>query len=584
MSDETPEDLKHREQQGPLEDGPPHEGERKLYPEDERLRAIQEDPDRRMTRAEWEQESLARQAAPKKHETAEQDRETRQAYEKARQSGKGKKIWIWVTAGLVVLLLLFFAGYLPRRREEERAQALATEGEHETPVVDVIRAQPSSTPGALTVPGTTSAFTVAFLYARANGYLSKRYVDIGDHVKKGQLLATIYAPDLDQQVQQAQEQLRQAQQIQIQQEQQLALYRVTWQRWRVLVAKGVFSRQDGDTQETNYTAQQALVASSERSVESYRANLGRLLALQGYEQVTAPFDGVITQRNTDIGALVGPTGAAAAAPMQSPQDVNSGSASIGSANTSGSSGSAVQSATPITGEAQGGALFGVANFDKLRILVSVPEGYVSQVHPGMPAQVFVQELPGRPVVGTVTRVAQALDQNTRTMLTEVDVANRGHKLYPGMYALVEFTEVHGTPPITVPGDAIVIRQDRSMVAVVRDGKIVMTPISIGRDYGPAVEIVDGLKPGDLVVTTVTDAVQQGVRVRTRLNAAAERIATQGAQPQQTPQSGPDQYGDQSIVNAETLNTGPQSGQQGGAGASGNQDKTGGKSVPQGAAH
>ncbi len=179
----------------------------------------------------------------------------------------------------------------------------------------------SSRPGELTVPGTTAPLTEAYLYARANGYLSKRYVDIGDHVKKGQLLALIDAPDLDEQVDQARQQLHQAEAQLVQQQAQLALAKVTWERWRVLVIKGVFSRQDGDQREANYNAQVAVVASEERNVESYRANLRRVVALQSYERITAPFDGVITQRNADVGALVGSSGAASAAPMNSPSSM-----------------------------------------------------------------------------------------------------------------------------------------------------------------------------------------------------------------------------------------------------------------------
>ena len=233
------------------------------------------------------------------------------------------------------------------------------------------------------MPGTTSSLTEAYLYARANGYLRKRYVDIGDHVKKGQLLAVIDAPDLDQQVDQARQQLKQAEAQETQQQAQLALNRVTWERWRTLVAKGVFSRQDGDQRESDYNTQAAVVASAQRNVESYRANLNRVIALQSYERITAPFSGVVTQRNSDVGALVGASGAASAQPMDSSQTPpTGGSAGVASSNTSGSSGSANQAASPTTGQAQGGALFGIAQIDKLRILISVPEGYASDLRPG----------------------------------------------------------------------------------------------------------------------------------------------------------------------------------------------------------
>jgi len=281
-----------------------------------------------------------------------------------------------------------------------------------------------------------------------------------------------------------------------------------------------------------------------------------MIALQSFERVTAPFAGVVTQRNTDIGALVGTSGSASGPPMDSPQTPSTGgSASVASSNTSGSAGMVNQAASPTTGQAQGGALFGIAQIDRLRILVSVPESYASELKPGMPARVYVQERPGKPITGTVTRTAGSMDQNTRTMLTEVDIDNRDGALFPGMYAVVTFVQARGVSPLTVPGDAVVVRQDRTAVAVVKDQKIQMVPIEIGRDYGPSVEVLSGLHEGDLVVTTVTDAVQPGVKVRSQRNPQAAQDAGQGgAQTNQAPDSGPDQYGDQSIVNSKSEST------------------------------
>ncbi|WP_213805474.1 efflux RND transporter periplasmic adaptor subunit [Granulicella sp. dw_53] len=571
------------------QDHKPEELSQRTYPEDERLREIAEDPDRRMTRAQWEhEESLARQAAHQRHQQVQHDREVQQEYDKKHRSQhrNWKKIFLWVGGGLLVLLLIFVLGYLPRHSREKRAAALAKQREQEEPEVEVIQVKRSSKPGELTVPGTTAALTEAYIYARANGYLRRRFVDIGDHVKQGQLLAIIDAPDLDQQVDQAREQLRQAEAQQVQQEAQLRLNRVTWERWRILVAKGVFSRQDGDQREADFQTQVAIVASAQRNVESFRANLGHVIALQSYERVTAPFDGIITQRNTDVGALVGAAGAASAPPMPSPQTPTSGTVSTASTNTSGMSGNPNQSATPSTGQAQGGALFGMAQTEKLRILVSVPEGYVSSIVPGMGARVFVQERANKPIIGTVTRLAGSIDQNSRTMLVEVDIDNRNQPLVPGMYAVVSFVQVRGTPPLTIPGDAVVVRQDRTSVAIVRDQKIKLVPVEIGRDYGPSVEILNGLNEGDWVVTTVTDSVQQGIKVRPKQSQEAGQDATGqgGAQTDKSPDSGPNQYGDQSVVNSSTESTnqrgkpgqsGGQSGQQKKQGNGDSTDKKGG---------
>lgn len=529
------------------------------YPEDERLRQIQDDPDRRMTRAEWErEEALARQAAHKRHDSVAHDREVQQEYDRKKRAHhrNWSKIFLWIGVGIAVLLLIFLIGYLPHRAEAKKAAAAARERDQEEPQVSVTEVKRSSKPGQLTVPGTTAPLVEAYIYARANGYLKKRYVDIGDRVKKGQLLAVIDAPDLDQQVEQARQQLHQAEADEAQQQAQLDLRRVTWERWRTLVAKGVFSRQDGDQRETDYRAQVAIVAAAQRNVESFRANLNRAIALQSYERVTAPFDGVITQRNTDIGALVGAGGNSTPPPSNTSTSPSGGSASVSSANTSGSSGSGTVTATPSTGQASGGALFAVAEIDKLRILVSVPEGYATSIAAGMPAQIFVQERPGKPLNGIVTRLTHAIDQNTRTMLTEVDLDNRDGNLAPGMYTVVTFVQVRGTAPLTVPGDAVVVRQDRTMVAIVRDMKVQLVPIEIGRDYGPSVEILSGVHEGDHVITTVTDGIRPGAKVRPIQQAAPgeDNKGGGGAQTNRVPNSGPDQYGDQSIVNQQTENT------------------------------
>ena len=310
----------------------------------------------------------------------------------------GSKNVLFLILAIVVVfaVVALIIGILPRRQRNKETQDQADKVKNDKPLVDVVRTAYAKQGAGLVVPGTTTPLTEAPVYARATGYLKKRYVDIGDHVKKGQLLAVIDAPDLDQQVDQAREQLSQAQAQQAQQETQLALTKVTVDRYRVLVAKGVFSRQDGDQQETNYQAQRANVASAERNVEAFRANLAHVIALQSYERVTSPFDGVITQRNVDAGAYISTTGAAgtpAPTPAATPGLTNGSSQSGGATNTSGTSGNSTALATPSTGGGQGGALFSVAQVERLRILVSVPEGYASLIYPGQVASIHFQELP-----------------------------------------------------------------------------------------------------------------------------------------------------------------------------------------------
>lgn len=473
-------------------------------------------------------------------------------------------LFFFILAVVIVFLLVFFVGYLPRHSRNKEIEQKADAQKNATPVVQVQQVKRAQNAGGLVVPGTTTPLVEAYVYARANGYITKRLVDIGDKVHKGQLLAIIDSPDLDQQVDQAREQVRQAESQLAQQKAQLALATVTVQRYRVLVAKGVFSRQDGDQRETDYQGQIANVAAAERNVEAFKANLRRTIALQQYERVTAPFDGVITQRNFDIGALVSAAGSANGSGSGAPQGQVTGSAA-GATNTAGTSGNAPTAASPSTGGGQGGALFSVANVQRLRILVSVPEGYAPSVFTGQHAKVYMQELPNESFYGDVTRTASSIDQNTRTLLTEVQVDNRAGKLLSGMYAVVTFDAIQGPGSILIPGDAVAIRKDKSVVAVVADGKVHMQPVEIGRDYGPSIEIVGGIKEGDLIVTEITDDVADGVKVKTKSNAGpGENADAKGSINQAAPPGGPSAYGNQAITDQNMV------GQQ----AKGNQKKPG----------
>ncbi len=479
----------------------------------------------------------------------------------------GNKILYLLLAGIVIVfIIVLIAGAIPRHNRNKQTAERSKLARDAEPVIEVVRIQRAKEGAGLVVPGTTTPLTEAPVYARANGYLKKRYVDIGDHVHKGQLLALIDAPDLDQQVDQAREQLRQAQAQQAQQETQLALTKVTVDRYRVLVAKGVFSRQDGDQQETNYQAQRANVASAERNVEAFRANLARVIALQSYERITSPFDGVVTQRNVDAGALISTTGAAGSAaptPMATPGLTNGSSAQAGATMTSGASGNANSLANPSTGGGQGGALFSIAQVYVLRILVSVPEGYASMISPGQIASVHFQELPNQDFYAKVTRTSASLDQNSRTLLTEVQVDNHAGHLLSGMYAVVTFApKPQSSPgntanastqtgPVVVPGDAIAIRNDRPTLAIISDGKVHLIPVTLGRDYGSETEILTGLKPGDVIASTFTDDIIEGAKVKIQEDKKAEQKSTPPAPPNQnTPPGGSTQYGDPGIVDQD----------------------------------
>jgi multidrug efflux pump subunit AcrA (membrane-fusion protein) len=478
-------------------------------------------------------------------------------YPPAGQSGEHKEghgsrkplFWFVVIFLLLVLAVLFF-GWLERHGDSEDTKKRADAAKNAKPIVEATKLQQPYSKAGLVVPGTTIPLTQAYVYARANGYLKKRYVDIGDKVKANQLLAIIDAPDLDAQVSQARQQVAQAEQQLEQQKSQLALATVTVQRYRVLVQKGVFSRQDGDQQETNYSSAIANVAAAQRNVDAYKANLQHQIALQSYEQVRAPFAGVITERDVDEGALISAAGGTSGAPAAAPQgQVSStgGSTQAGQSNSGGSSGSSASSATSAQTPGQGGPLFGIAQVQRLRILVSVPEGYAAAIHTGQQAPVSFQEMQGAPVYAEITRTSNSIDANTRTMLVELQIDNSQGKLIPGMYSVVTFPPTPAAQvPLLVSGDSIAIRHDQSAVATVVNGKIHYVPVTIGRDFGTAVEIMTGLKAGDMVVTDVTDDVVEGAPVEVHEAKSPEQKPT-AAPAQNTPPGGSTQYGNQGIT-------------------------------------
>ncbi len=481
---------------------------------------------------------------------------------------------------LLILVLALLFGWLTRRENGKRRDERADQMRTAEPVIETIKVARANNSTGITIPGTTTALEEAYVYGRANGYLSRRLVDIGDHVHTGQLLAIIDSPDLDQQVIQAREQVRQAEAQLDQQKAQLALADVTVKRYRALVLKGVFSRQDGDQAETNYGTALANVAAADRNVEAYKANLGHAIALQSFERVTSPFDGVITQRNVDVGALISASGSASAAAPPPPTQTGTGT-QAGASNSSGSSGTSATLASPSTGGNQGGPLFAVAKVDRLRILASVPEGYASMISVGQPSTVYFQELPHQVFRGNVTRTAQSIDQNSRTMLTEVQLDNHAGLLKAGMYAVVTFAP-GGTPdqtnvsgPLLISGDAIAIRNDRPTVAVVNpDGTIHLTPVELGRDYGSETEIVGGLQEGEVIAASFTDDILEGAHVKSQPDKNAQQQVAPKPASQPTPPGGSTQYSDPGITDQDMQgqNAKPQQKGQGAKQPSGPQKK------------
>jgi multidrug efflux pump subunit AcrA (membrane-fusion protein) len=427
----------------------------------------------------------------------------------AERKGHSVKHWVLflvLLAGAAGLIVRFV--WIPRHAEDQAVALAAREQSQTKPVIEVMRLVAAPAAGALSVPGTALAYTEASIYARSSGYVTRRLVDIGDRVREGQLLAVIDAPEVDQQVAQARSVLAQSEAALVQMEAQEHLSQLNWDRYKVLVAKGVFSRQDGDTQEANLRVAEANVNAAKSTVQANRDNLQRQIVMQQYERVMAPFRGVVTARNIDVGTLISPQGGGG----------NAIAESIGAAgNNSGASGSVSGAAAPTTGGAQGGAMFTLATIAPLRILVSVPEPYAPFVHLKQEVRLTFAQFPDKAFDGVVTRTSASIDPNTRTLLVEVQTPNRDGRLLPGNYVEATFTTAQGSEGagVFIPGEAIVVRGGKTAVAVVVDNRVHFKPIQIGRDYGDHTEVIGGLKPDDIIVRTVTDRVQENVEIEPR---------------------------------------------------------------------
>ena len=420
--------------------------------------------------------------------------------------------------GAVILLLfaaLLVTGYAQHSSRAQAADEVAKKQREEIPTVLVTPARRAPAVTDLTLPGDITPLVEASIYARSSGYLQRRYVDIGDRVHAGQLLAIVEAPDLDQQVAQgraavaqAQQQLGQAEAQLDQQKAQRDLQRITRDRYAILVKKGALSRQDGDNQETAYQTAEATVGANvasvqaaEENVRAARANLDRLLALQGFEKIIAPFDGIITARLVEQGYFISTSGA------------SSGPAPMGlGGNTPGG-----------TQNSSGGQLFRLAQIGTVRIFINVPQSDAPGLHVGQTADVLVQEFPGRVFPGRIARSTSSLDINSRTLLTEVDVPNPQSILLPGMYAQVRLHIPRTAPPILIPGDAIIAGPEGLSVAILTEParhvddsaarQIHIQRIEVGRDYGAQTEVTAGLQGWEYVVVNPSDVARDGALVR-----------------------------------------------------------------------
>jgi RND family efflux transporter MFP subunit len=307
------------------------------------------------------------------------------------------------------------------------------------------------------LPGSTEAFEAANIYARISGYIAKRFVDIGDHVKAGQILAEISAQELDHQIAQARANIAQNEAALNQAQANREIASVTWARDSKLLDKGWVTKQQGDTERLNLQAQEAAVAVAQANIRAQQAQLEVLLQHKAYQRVVAPFDGVVTQRNVDNGSLV-------------------------QADTTG-----------------GAAMFTLMHSDVIRIQLYVPQDQAFGLAPGVEASIRVPEMPGVAFRGTVTRVASALAPGTRTLQTEIDVPNPDGALTPGTYCEVELQIPRKTQSFIVPSEAVVFNRSGLSVAVVENGVVRVRKLTVVRDRGTSVEVSDGVKDGDQVI-------------------------------------------------------------------------------------
>jgi RND family efflux transporter MFP subunit len=374
----------------------------------------------------------------------------------ARLGGRYRTAILVAAAALAALALMIYSGIHSRAAAESRLKQRTEEAA--IPTVSVVFPREGAPTQEIVLPGNTQAFSDAPIYARTSGYLKRWYFDIGAHVQKGQLLAEIETPEVDQQLQQAQADLHTAQA-------NLNIAKITASRWQDLVSTGSVSQQETDQAVSNLSAVKA-------AAESSAANVRRLEQLQSFEKIYAPFDGIITARNTDIGALID------AGASTQPRE-----------------------------------LFHITAIRTLRVYVSVPEVYSRAARSGAPASLTLDEFPRQTFHGTIVRNANSIDIASRTLLVEVDVDNPTGQLLPGAYVFVHLKLPDETRSVTVPSNTLIFRKEGLQVALVRNDKAELVPVKIGRDYGNTVEIVSGLQPTDPIIVDPSDSLIAGMPVR-----------------------------------------------------------------------
>ena len=386
--------------------------------------------------------------AKKKEEAdqAQKDRDADQAEPDKKPPGqKKRRLWLLALGIGALFAVLLLVGLLPRLSKDKKRKEEAAKAANALTVVTVEPAAAAPDTIRVELPADTRANRETFVFARANGFVQAWYTDIGTRVKRGQLLALLSTPELDQQVAQARTSLN--------------LARTSFERLRSIELPGAISQQELDEGRAQYEAQQAA--------------LSQLLAQQGFRRVTAPFGGIVTQRNVEVGSLVS------------------------------------------TSNAAGTQLFKIEQTDTLRAFVNIPQNFVAGIEPGVTTQVLVPEYPNRTFPGRVTRDAGALNEQTRTLLTQVQVPNTDKLLRPGLFAQVRFQLPRTQPSVVISANALVPSGIEPRVVVVENNKVRYQAIVPGRDFGDQVEVIKGLKGGEMLVVNPIESLRDGQQVETR---------------------------------------------------------------------
>jgi len=409
-------------------------------------------------------------------------------------ASNGRRIMMAVIVLLVVGAALL-VGWLPRHKRDQEVMAKASTEQTSLPIVEVQTARAASSEQDLTLPGTVTPLEAAHIYARATGFFQRRYVDIGDKVRAGQLLGLISAPDLDAVVVQQNSLVQQSGAGVESAQAAVQLQQATYSRVHTLVEHGILSRQDDDAALAALRTSEAGLQAAWQAVQAAKAAEAHALTMADFEQVRSPIAGTVTARNVEVGSLVSGTAGAAQGITAVP----------GTGPTGG----------PPTGGAEGGELFDVVNLDRLEVFVTVPELDAQFVQNGQPVQLSFTEMPGQTFQGNVIRTTDSLSQQTRTLLTEIRVTDPQHRLRPGMFASVHMRYTAPNPGILIPGDSLIPMARGEFVPVVANGVVQMRQVHVGRDLGTQVFITAGLQDGDMVVVNPNDLVKEGAHVTAR---------------------------------------------------------------------